>query len=469
MQSLLLSRAVSCSRTAFVARNARFMATNPPGPNSPPSTSKSAKAETIPPSPASLSLDFSPVQESQEQRAEGQTGAKSSKDSLSSIERKRRNIGRASLAMLGLGIAAGAVFLGRDWEEGELKSLKIRVEDAPTTRMGRTQARFGSMFDFFSKPAWDELLPPPAPPSSPYYRPYTLILSLDDLLVSSTWDREKGWRTAKRPGVDYFLTYLSQFYEIVVFTSQHSYTALPILEKLDPYDYSILYKLFRESTRSVNGTPKKDLSFLNRDLSKVVMLDTDPDHVSLQPENAVVVPKWKGNPRDKGLVAMIPFLESIAIYRPEDVRPILSNYQGKDIPLEYGKKEAELKAQFVEEWKKSGRAKSGGGLTLSGLFMGSKQESPVPLTYLEQKRKEAQERHRGDMEYLEQNKAQFDKMKEEQLKLQNESMGGNLFSILSSVGAPPPQLPPQQQQQQPKPDAPKTLTAGDDGKAVAQA
>ena len=74
------------------------------------------------------------------------------------------------------------------------------------------------------------------------------------------------------------------------------------------------------------------------------------------------------------------------------------------------------------------------------------------------------------MEYLEQNKAQFDKMKEEQLKLQNESMGGNLFSILSSVGAPPPsQLPPQQQQQQPKPDAPKTLTAGDDGKAAAQA
>ncbi len=53
----------------------------------------------------------------------------------------------------------------------------------------------------------------------------------------------------------------------------------------------------------------QDLTFLNRDLSKVVMLDTDPDHVSLQAENAIVIPKWKGNPRDKGLVAMIPFLE----------------------------------------------------------------------------------------------------------------------------------------------------------------
>lgn len=66
---------------------------------------------------------------------------------------------------------------------------------------------------------------------------------------------------------------------------------------------------------------------------------------------------------------------AIAIYKPEDVRPILAAYHGKDIPLEYGKKEAEIKAQFVEEWKKSGKEKSGGGLTLSGLFLGSKQVS----------------------------------------------------------------------------------------------
>lgn len=41
------------------------------------------------------------------------------------------------------------------------------------------------------------------------------------------------------------------------------------------------------------------------------MLDTDPDHVSTHPENAVVLPKWKGDPKDKGLIAMIPFLECI--------------------------------------------------------------------------------------------------------------------------------------------------------------
>ena len=88
------------------------------------------------------------------------------------------------------------------------------------------------------------MLPPP------HQKPYTLLLSLDDLLVTSTWDvscfivllyffthsranyllqRQRGWRTAKRPGVDYFLAYLSQFYEIVIFTTQHHYVWILLL------------------------------------------------------------------------------------------------------------------------------------------------------------------------------------------------------------------------------------------------
>ena len=109
-------------------------------------------------------------------------------------------------------------------------------------------------------------------------------------------------------------------------------TVDPILEKLDRYNLYLMYRLYRESTRFVDGKIvkvrfhalssstlptffhfAKDLSYLNRDLSKVIMLDTDPDHVSTHPENAVVLPKWKGDPKDKGLVAIIPFLECMQI------------------------------------------------------------------------------------------------------------------------------------------------------------
>ena len=84
---------------------------------------------------------------------------------------------------------------------------------------------------------------------------------------------------------------------------------MPILEKLDPYNFYIMYKLFRESTRAVNGQVVKDLSYLNRDLANTIMIDTVPDHVQMQPENAIILPKWSGDPKDKNLIALIPFLE----------------------------------------------------------------------------------------------------------------------------------------------------------------
>ena len=41
---------------------------------------------------------------------------------------------------------------------------------------------------------------------------------------------------------------------------------------------------------------------------------------------------------------------ALPIYNVQDVRPILQFYQGKDIPVEYAKKEAENKKKAEEEW-----------------------------------------------------------------------------------------------------------------------
>lgn len=68
------------------------------------------------------SLDFSPGEEdAQEER----TGARSSKDSLSSIERRRQFMGRVSLAVMLVGAGALTWHSGRPWDEDELKAKKI--------------------------------------------------------------------------------------------------------------------------------------------------------------------------------------------------------------------------------------------------------------------------------------------------------------------------------------------------------
>ena len=124
------------------------------------------------------------------------------------------------------------------------------------------------------------------------------------------------------------------------------------MAKLDPYHNALSGALFRESTRYIDGKVVKvqppiiyesyiniqDLTFLNRDLSKVVMLDTNPDSYMLQPDNAIPVEKWKGDVGDKGLVALIPLLEcsSLLLYLSNidlasqnfnDFRPILKEYK----------------------------------------------------------------------------------------------------------------------------------------------
>ena len=96
-------------------------------------------------------------------------------------------------------------------------------------------------------------------------------------------------------------------------------TALPVVDLLDRYRFFLTYHLFRESTRVVDNKIVKDLSYLNRDLSKVILLDTHPDHVHTHPENAIVLKPWKGDSTNEemgggpgGLVGLIPFLECLS-------------------------------------------------------------------------------------------------------------------------------------------------------------
>jgi len=201
-----------------------------------------------------------------------------------------------------------------------------------------------------------------------------------------------------------------------------------------------MYRLYREATRFVDGKIVKDLSFLNRDLSKVIMLDTDPDHVSTHPENSVVLPKWKGDPKDKGLVAMIPFLESIAIYNPPDVRPILKAYEGKNVPLEYAKTEATAKARHIAEWNakhKSVEAPSFRNLFGLASFLTPKNEPPP--TYLERKRQEAQRDYRMDLANIERQKDELERLLEEDQRAMAAQVPGNLWEAMDRfAGNPPP-------------------------------
>jgi import inner membrane translocase subunit TIM50 len=88
---------------------------------------------------------------------------------------------------------------------------------------------------------------------------------------------------------------------------------------------------------------------LNRDLDKTIIIDTNPSHVQRQPENAIVLPKWTGDPKDKSLVALIPFLEYLATMHHGDKREALKSFEGKDIATEFAKREAKAREEFNKQ------------------------------------------------------------------------------------------------------------------------
>ncbi|EPE09828.1 acetylornithine aminotransferase [Ophiostoma piceae UAMH 11346] len=292
---------------------------------------------------------------------------------VSSSEKRRQKIANYMFASaFALGVF-GTAYAGRDWDEDEAK----RHSNIPNgwgvgLWWDRVSARTSELLTYYHEPAFEKLLPDPDPM---YGRPYTLCISLEDMLIHSEWTREHGWRIAKRPGADYFIHYLSQYYEIVLFTTIPFAMAEGMVRKLDPYRF-ISYALFREGTKYKDGEIVKDLSYLNRDLSKVITLDTNPAHVSTHPENAIVLPKWVGDPKNTDLVALIPFLEYIHTMQYGDVRKIIKSFEGKDIPKEFARREAIARAEFQKQLEgqrgKRRTASSGGGL---GALLGLKPSS----------------------------------------------------------------------------------------------
>ncbi|RXM35709.1 hypothetical protein EOD39_3920 [Acipenser ruthenus] len=103
-----------------------------------------------------------------------------------------------------------------------------------------------------------------------------------------------------------------------------------------------MYQLFRDATRYMDGHHVKDVSCLNRDSSKVVVVDCKKRAFSLQPFNGLVLQKWDGSLEDRTLYDLAAFLKSeyrtgrqaaIALSGVDDVSPVLENYALEDDPI----------------------------------------------------------------------------------------------------------------------------------------
>lgn len=142
-------------------------------------------------------------------------------------------------------------------------------------------------------------------------------------------EESNGGAVLLRPYVFEFLERVSRYYEVFVFTASLKEYADQIIDTLDPQKTIFSKRFYREDLRRVNDESFKDLSILNRDLERVIIVDNSPSNFSVQKENGIFIKSWYGEKQDKVLKELQKILVDIVESNTKDVRVYLKKVREK--------------------------------------------------------------------------------------------------------------------------------------------
>ena len=157
---------------------------------------------------------------------------------------------------------------------------------------------------------------------------YTLVLDLDETLISFRTNEFKKSELKLRPGLFNFLRRVKSKYELIVFTAGMKEYAEPILDTIEKKEKFFLKRLYRQHTVYKDNIYIKDLTKLGRDLSKVIIVDNMPQNFCLQKENGILISNYFGQDNgDNTLNLLGDILLKIAQRPGRDVRNEIKKYK----------------------------------------------------------------------------------------------------------------------------------------------
>ncbi|KAJ2904233.1 dullard-like phosphatase domain-containing protein [Zalerion maritima] len=204
----------------------------------------------------------------------------------------------------------------------------------------------GALTKYPRTPAPPRPLIPRRQPSYINYEPpsregqKTLVLDLDETLIHSMSKGGAGGQTTvspqhpilyfvhKRPHCDEFLRRIHKWYNLVIFTASVQEYADPVIDWLESEKKYFNKRYYRQHCTFRHGAFIKDLSSVEPDLSKVMILDNSPLSYMFHQDNAIPIQGWINDPTDNDLQHLIPFLEGLQYV--SDVRALLALKAGED-------------------------------------------------------------------------------------------------------------------------------------------
>ncbi len=125
---------------------------------------------------------------------------------------------------------------------------------------------------------------------------YTLILDLNKTLG---YYNEEG-KVILRNGLFSFLDSIKPFYELISFCGEQKYIADGIIKEIEKEKKYFDYNLNRDNCIIYENNLVKDISFIGRDMTKIIVVDDDENCFKLNKENAIKISTFNGyNNKDK--------------------------------------------------------------------------------------------------------------------------------------------------------------------------
>jgi Dullard-like phosphatase family protein len=175
-----------------------------------------------------------------------------------------------------------------------------------------------------------EYYTPPPPPNDKK----TIVLDLDETLIHSSsfppHRRVEAFTSGspqfyvfKRPGLDDFLKFVRQNFEVFIFTYAEECYAKPIIDRLMPW-LDDQHRLYRDACDGRRG-PEKDLGIFGRSKKNLILIDDCESAMSTNPQNTLLVPRWCGTPIDRELIDRLPQILEKCL-AANDVREVIKEH-----------------------------------------------------------------------------------------------------------------------------------------------
>ncbi|KAF2018187.1 NIF domain-containing protein [Aaosphaeria arxii CBS 175.79] len=130
-----------------------------------------------------------------------------------------------------------------------------------------------------------------------------------------------------RPHWDEFLKKVCKWYNLVIFTAAVQEYADPVIDLLEKERKYFSGRYYRQHCTFRNGSYIKDLSQVEPDLSKVMIIDNSPISYAFNEDNAIPIEGWINDPTDNHLLHLVPLLEGLQY--ATDVRALLALRSGE--------------------------------------------------------------------------------------------------------------------------------------------